>query len=778
MGMNAWGAELLNQPFTQLYDGENEIKAITSYGFTEVSENQYGQSAVTGGKLQYTASAYGTGKTASSEVYTGFTTTSSGTVTLSFTWATGGATGASGGSGYTTGNSTYTGFYFADSEGKKILSVYNFGQLQKMLVNGTSDTENLLASSVTRSQTYTVTATINLDTKIISSLRLQGTQTFTATNIPFENSSVTSVSRFGIINKVVKADNTSTVDDIVISKQENNCIINLVNSSDVVLKTYAAVYNDFSETAELTLYYPRYIKINDVWYQCAVNSTNSSPAVGKKFTEAGTKKVTCTEADITYFIEAEDMTISGSESGHNVDGRFSGGNCRKLAKYSYIYTDPLEGGVYQLITRYYHAKGSNQSIDLYTRSSNGTLTDTGLDFSVGSNSGYNDFTGFTSYILIPDGSSFVINNTTEWSSNLEFDFIALKKVYDVTDASKILGDVNKTSAFTQSDAYTLKKGETKVFTFTNHGYGTDGNSETKSWYNWTIGAYEGSTSKAFTRADFWDNDKGATTGYDQAMSTDGGSSRVALNWDRFKEDMADATVVATLSYSVDGTYSISAVQTGHVNNYIYYVNHSVSDLTADELTIKLGVEYSWSEIISVEQTAIPATITTAGWATLYTDKALDFSNTGLTAYTATLNDNTVTLTKVDDVPANTGVVLKGDANTYSIPVIASSETERGSMTGNATEGVELDENTAYILGINNSGNAQFFINSAGTIAAGKAYLPATGGAKALTVVFANDPTGIANVNAAEAAQPAKRIENGQLIIEKNGKRYNAAGAEL
>ena len=47
------------------------------------------------------------------------------------------------------------------------------------------------------------------------------------------------------------------------------------------------------------------------------------------------------------------------------------------------------------------------------------------------------------------------------------------------------------------------------------------------------------------------------------------------------------------------------------------------------------------------------------------------------------------------------------------------------------------------------------------------------------MVFANDLTGITNANAAEeAAQPAKRIVNGQLVIEKNGKRYNAAGAEF
>jgi len=190
-------------------------------------------------------------------------------------------------------------------------------------------------------------------------------------------------------------------------------------------------------------------------------------------------------------------------------------------------------------------------------------------------------------------------------------------------------------------------------------------------------------------------------------------------------------------------------------------------------------------------TSVSATTTAAGkgWATLYSDYALDFANATpatLKAYTATLNGSTVTLSEVQNVPAGTGVVLKssttGENVNYSIPVIAiSTNNEKGSMVG-YTSDTHLDASTAYILGINNTtSKAQFFINSAGTIAAGKAYLPAdnTNEAKALSVVFADDLTGITNANAAEeAAQPAKRIVNGQLVIEKDGKRYNAAGAEF
>ena len=205
--------------------------------------------------------------------------------------------------------------------------------------------------------------------------------------------------------------------------------------------------------------------------------------------------------------------------------------------------------------------------------------------------------------------------------------------------------------------------------------------------------------------------------------------------------------------------------------------------------IASGNDHLAGDYIYVKKVSnVPATITSAGWATLYTTYALDFSTVeGLEAYTATVSDNTVTLTKVSTIPAGTGVVLKATetinySKTYTIPVTTSSETPKGDMKGSteATAYNAVDGSTLYILTKLDNGNVQFNPCTSGEIAAGKAYLPISTGtpAKALSVVFFNDPTGIANVNAAEATQPVKRIVNGQLVIEKNGKRYNAAGAEF
>lgn len=187
---------------------------------------------------------------------------------------------------------------------------------------------------------------------------------------------------------------------------------------------------------------------------------------------------------------------------------------------------------------------------------------------------------------------------------------------------------------------------------------------------------------------------------------------------------------------------------------------------------------------------VPVTITSAGWATLYTPYAIDFSTVeGLEAYTATVSENTVTLSKVNNVPAGTGVVLKGEAKDYNIPVTANSETEKGSLEGSATEATAYDKFSGYKLYMLKKvgDNVQFVPMTSGSLAKGKAYLKiaqdnaGSGEAKALSVVFVNEPTGIKSVNSDETkvngiydlqgrrvSQPTKGlyIVNGKKVVIK------------
>lgn len=74
------------------------------------------------------------------------------------------------------------------------------------------------------------------------------------------------------------------------------------------------------------------------------------------------------------------------------------------------------------------------------------------------------------------------------------------------------------------------------------------------------------------------------------------------------------------------------------------------------------------------------------WTTLTSAYNLDFSNVegGLTAYTAKYNEvnDAVALTQVKKVKAGTGLILKGEAGTYTLPILASNEEGLDEATGN------------------------------------------------------------------------------------------------
>lgn len=190
-------------------------------------------------------------------------------------------------------------------------------------------------------------------------------------------------------------------------------------------------------------------------------------------------------------------------------------------------------------------------------------------------------------------------------------------------------------------------------------------------------------------------------------------------------------------------------------------------------------------------------VTDAGWATYYTPFALDFTKEDdyytpgeLTAYTAKLVNGEVVLTKVDNVPAETGVVLKAAEGNYYVPVTASSTTDKGDLRGSLTEDIDYDqfdeEYDLYVLGINGDDQAQFQLATSGTLPAGKAYLlvsqelearvlnvvvadsETTGVSEKLNVSSEKSSTAVYNMQGQRVAQPTKGlyIVNDKKVIVK------------
>lgn len=186
-----------------------------------------------------------------------------------------------------------------------------------------------------------------------------------------------------------------------------------------------------------------------------------------------------------------------------------------------------------------------------------------------------------------------------------------------------------------------------------------------------------------------------------------------------------------------------------------------------------------------ESSSITATVGTAGYATFCTTATCKVPS-GLTAYTAAYNATSgkVDLTEVADgiIPANNGVILKGEAKEYTMETATSKAT---TLAGNKLVGVTADYTLTdkdYIL-VNDGGVVKFGKATVGTtLAAGKVYLPIENpnAAKIISMDF----DGTTGINAVETASDkddayytlsgVKTLKptKGMLYIH-NGKKYIA-----
>jgi len=158
---------------------------------------------------------------------------------------------------------------------------------------------------------------------------------------------------------------------------------------------------------------------------------------------------------------------------------------------------------------------------------------------------------------------------------------------------------------------------------------------------------------------------------------------------------------------------------------------------------------------------------------------------GTEAYAATISGSDMNLTKVADggqvIPANTALILKSNAASVDlIPTDAAAVTISASNELRGTDSEKAAPANCYVLSghsTDNSITGVGFYAFSGTLAAHKAYLiyNGAGAPQRMRFVFNNEQQATGIDNAAEALKSEKRIENGQLVIIKNGVRYNAQG---
>ncbi|MCQ2076463.1 MAG: hypothetical protein MJZ20_05420 [Bacteroidaceae bacterium] len=178
---------------------------------------------------------------------------------------------------------------------------------------------------------------------------------------------------------------------------------------------------------------------------------------------------------------------------------------------------------------------------------------------------------------------------------------------------------------------------------------------------------------------------------------------------------------------------------------------------------------------------VRVTLNNAGFAT-FSAKNLSFIATeGITAYKALVDGELITLTALEgNIPAGTGVLLYGETAGTKVDLPVTTTGTEADVTDNNLKPTTLStgklaekESNVWVLGDEN----QFLEYIGAEFIHNRAYLihdNATS-VKSMRMVFNSEVTGIDTIINETPVREGKFIENGNIVIIKNGMKYNVAG---
>lgn len=239
-------------------------------------------------------------------------------------------------------------------------------------------------------------------------------------------------------------------------------------------------------------------------------------------------------------------------------------------------------------------------------------------------------------------------------------------------------------------------------------------------------------------------------------------------WKDFPKALHKANVKLTVARSAS-TITITAIQTclsGEVKTQTYTLTHS--DFASGAITVRLYASWSHLDLLPVTKE-----ITSTGWATYCSPYALNLAAAkGLTdAYIVTGGAAGVlekTSVKDKAVPANTGLLLKGDAGTVTIPIVGSADASNaaGNKLVGVTAATPIAAGAGWVLMNDATNGLGFYKNkNAFTVGANTAYLPVGFDGAGAPAFFSLE----GNTTAIETVK-AQKVENGEY--------YNLAGQRV
>lgn len=174
-----------------------------------------------------------------------------------------------------------------------------------------------------------------------------------------------------------------------------------------------------------------------------------------------------------------------------------------------------------------------------------------------------------------------------------------------------------------------------------------------------------------------------------------------------------------------------------------------------------------------------------GYATFSAKDASFIATEGVTAYKAAVDGELITLTALEgNIPAATGVLLYGETPNTKVNLPVATYGSAADVTGNDLKATTLADGSLAEMGVNvwALGDGNLFLRYTGAaFIHNRAYLvhEQAAGAKPMHMVFTgSEATDLDNVVSKTSVREGKFLENGNIVIIKNGVKYNVASQAI
>lgn len=328
----------------------------------------------------------------------------------------------------------------------------------------------------------------------------------------------------------------------------------------------------------------------------------------------------------------------------------------------------------------------------------------------------------------------LVSNATMGTADVTYYAVFAKE----TDGSGIKTDNLTTSTFGSPSSYTTWSGKSATG---GSGAVYAGNSTTNkngsiqlrdNSNSGIVSTTSGGTVKKVTIT--WDD----TTADNRTLDVYGKNSAYSASSDLFSSKSATkGTLLGSIVYGTSTELEIT-------DEYEYIGMRSNSGAMYIE---KISIEWETSGIIYSEyctSVTVPVSISDAGCATFSSAYATDFSSneTLRVYYINNISGNTATTAEITSkqVPANTGIIIRGSEGNYHAACIATAPAVTGNLLVACVDGYTATyDNEIYILANGTDGVGFYPIAANTTLDAGKAFIGGGDvGAKSLTLSFGEE----------------------------------------